>query len=57
MKLIFMLNKLLKISFTDYALKWCLAVINFPSIFVDKEKAFDTQSRQMNSGKMEHRKA
>jgi uncharacterized PurR-regulated membrane protein YhhQ (DUF165 family) len=56
MKLIFMLNKLLKIYFTDYAVKWCLAVTNFTS-FCYKEKAFDKQSRQMNSGTVEHRKA
>jgi P4 family phage/plasmid primase-like protien len=43
MKLVFMLNKLPKIYFTDYAVKRRLAVINFTSIFVDEQKAFDKQ--------------
>jgi phage/plasmid-associated DNA primase len=43
MKLAFMLNKLPKIYFTDYAVKWRLAVVNFTSIFVDEEKAFDKE--------------
>jgi phage/plasmid-associated DNA primase len=43
MKLIFMHNKLPKIYFTDYAVKWRLAVINFNSIFVEEQNAFDKQ--------------
>ncbi len=43
MKLIFMLNKLPKIYFTDYSVKRRLHVINFTSIFVDEQKAFDKQ--------------
>ena len=43
MKLIFMHNKLPKIYFTDYAVKRRLAVINFKSIFVEEQKAFDKQ--------------
>ena len=43
MKLVFMLNKLPKIYFTDYAVKRRLVVVNFTSIFVDESKAFDKQ--------------
>ena len=43
MKLVFMLNKLPKIYFTDYAVKWHLVVINFTSIFVNEQVAFDKQ--------------
>jgi hypothetical protein len=43
MKLVFMLNKLPKIYLTDYAGKWCLAVINFKSILVDKQKVCNKQ--------------